>query len=41
MIVGRGELEILKEALPRQLEELLDMIERFIVHKTLQAEPEK
>jgi len=35
-LIQRGELVLLKKALPHQLEELLNMIERFIIHRTLQ-----
>jgi len=36
---GRGSLELLKKALPRQLERTVKMIESFIAHRTaLQTE---
>jgi O-antigen/teichoic acid export membrane protein len=35
-IVERGELELLKKALPHQLEKILNMLGNFIVHRTIQ-----
>jgi len=35
-IVGRGDLELLKKALPHQLEKILNMLENFIIHRTIQ-----